>query len=61
MDGPISPSLALNILGEETQIFTNKDHSNLKKKIMIFFSSPYQCYDTIIALLKCDYLNWFHR
>ena len=43
-------------LVEETQDFTNMDHSILKKEINVFFISS-QCFDIIIALLK--YLYWF--
>ena len=41
---------------KETQGFINKDFSILKKEILDF-PSPNQCYEIIIALLKCIYLN----
>ena len=39
-----------------TQVLKNKDHSVIKKE-MIVFSSPTQRYDIFIALRKCVY--WF--
>ena len=44
-------------LMKETQGFTNKDHSLIKKEMIFFSSSPSQCYDMIIALSK--YFYWF--